>query len=225
MELGRTTKTTRKAKRVIRKWRLERFEDREVKLKYQNALRAEVSGFSESIRGKIEKGMKGHSLVSEVLQEWEGIVNRVAKMEVGEKVIVCGRSARWWDSEIKERIALRRQLYKKVISGQDDLWDEYCRLRREVKDLVREKKLAVWNEIVEKVNVDFDGTRKEFWAFVGRRTKCKKRNIASLKNEAGVSVTSTKGKLEAFQKHYEHLGRVSIDSDFDSNWKELVGGR
>ena len=31
-----------------------------------------------------------------------------------------------------------------------------------------------------------------------------------------------KGKLEAFQKHYEHLGRVSIDRDFDSNWKELV---
>ena len=52
-------------------------------------------------------------------------MNRVAKMEVGEKVIVCGRSARWWDSEIKERIALRRQLYKKVISGRDDLWDEY----------------------------------------------------------------------------------------------------
>ena len=43
-----------------------------------------------------------------------------------------------------------------------------------MKDLVREKKLTVWNEIVEKVNVDFDGSRKEFWAFVGRRTKCKK---------------------------------------------------
>ena len=28
--------------------------------------------------------MKGHSLVS----EWEGIVNRVAKIDVGEKVIV-----------------------------------------------------------------------------------------------------------------------------------------
>ena len=45
---------------------------------------------------------------------------------------------------------------------------------------------------------------------------------ASLKNEAGVSVTCTKGKLEAFQKHYKHLRRVSTDSDFDSNWKELV---
>ena len=32
-------------------------------------------------------------------------MNRVAKMEVGE-VIVCGRSARWWVSEIRERIAL-----------------------------------------------------------------------------------------------------------------------
>ena len=49
---------------------------------------------SESIRGKIDEGMKGHSLVSEVLQKWEKIVNRVAKMEVGEKVIVCCRSAR-----------------------------------------------------------------------------------------------------------------------------------
>ena len=58
MELGRTTKTTRKAKRVIRKWRLERFDDEEVKLKYQKALRAE---FSESIQGKIERGLKGHS--------------------------------------------------------------------------------------------------------------------------------------------------------------------
>ena len=47
--------------------------------------------------------------------------------------------------------------------------------------IVREKKLAVWNEIVEKVNVDFDGSRKDFWAFVGRRTKCKKRNNCFLK--------------------------------------------
>ena len=58
--------------------------------------------------------------------------------------------------------------------------------------------------------------------FVGRKTKGKKRNIASLRNEAGASVTSAKGKLEVFQKHYEHLGRVSVDRNFDSNWKEVV---
>ena len=33
-----------------------------------------------------------------------------------------------------------------VMSGREDLWDEYCKLLREVKDLVREKKLAVWNK-------------------------------------------------------------------------------
>ena len=32
MELGRTTKITAKAKRDIRKWRLERFEDKEVNI-------------------------------------------------------------------------------------------------------------------------------------------------------------------------------------------------
>ena len=50
---------------------------------------------------------------------------------------------------------------------------------------------------------------KEFWAFVGRRT---------------VSVTSTKGKLEVLQKHYEHLGRVSIDNDFYDDWKQEDDG-
>ena len=46
-------------------------------------------------------------------------------------------------------------------------------LRKEVKEAVREKKLSIWNEVVEKVNADFEGSRKEFWAFVGRQTKGK----------------------------------------------------
>ena len=62
-------------------------------------------------------------------------------------------------------------MYRKVVNGQEDLWDEYCRLRNEVKQLVIEKKLNNWNVIVEKVNTDFDENRREFWAFVGRKTK------------------------------------------------------
>ena len=61
---------------------------------------------------------------------------------------------------------------------------------------------------------------ERIWAFVGRRTKAKNRGIDSLKGVEGVSVTSTKGKLEVLQKHYQHLGRVSVDSDFDDDWKE-----
>ena len=54
------------------------------------------------------------------------------------------------------RITLRQQLYKK------DIWDKHCRLCRKVKDLIKEKRLAVWNELM---NVDIEGSKKEFWAF------------------------------------------------------------
>ena len=40
-----------------------------------------------------------------------------------------------------------------------------------------------------------------------------------MKAVEGVSVTSTKGKL---QKNYQHLGRGSVDSDFDDDWKGEV---
>ena len=36
-----------------------------------------------------------------MLKEWESIVNRVAQTELGDKMIICGRAARWWDNEIK----------------------------------------------------------------------------------------------------------------------------
>ena len=33
---------------------------------------------------------------------------------VGEKTIVCGKSARWWD---KDKINCRHEVYMKVVSG------------------------------------------------------------------------------------------------------------
>ena len=66
MELGRTAKNFKKEKRVIRRWRLERFDEDEVKLRYKDALKDEVHGFSKSVKGKLEGGMKGYDLVNEV---------------------------------------------------------------------------------------------------------------------------------------------------------------
>ena len=48
---------------------------------------------------------------------------------------MCGRAARWWDEQTKDRINVRWEVYKKVVNGQEDLWDGYCRLRKEVKQL------------------------------------------------------------------------------------------
>ena len=69
--------------------------------------------------------------------------------------------------------------------------------------------------------MDFKGSRKEFWAFVGR-TRGKRRGIAALKNSAGVLVTSTNGKLDVLMKHYQGLGTCSVDTAFDDSWKEEV---
>ena len=99
---------------------------------------------------------------------------------------------------------------------QEELWEEYYRLRKEVKQLVIEKKLNIWNEVVEKVNSDFEGNRKEFWAFIGRRTKGRKGGITVLRR---VSVSSTKGKLNILQSHYERLGSSSVEAD---DWREEV---
>ena len=71
------------------------------------------------------------------------------------------------------------------------------------------------------MNTDFDENRKEFWAFVGRKSKGKKKNIASLKSDTGLSLTSTRGKLEVLQRHYQLFSK-SVDSVFDAHWKEEV---
>ena len=43
-----------------------------------------------------------------------------------------------------------------------------------------------------------------------------------INSDKGVSVSSTRGKLQVLQKHYEALGRMSEDSDFGGEWKEEV---
>ena len=84
MDLGRACKLTKSRRRVIKKWRLDRFELEYVRANYQRALE-EVKWFSESIRQKVNMRLKGHALVGEVLREWKCILNRVAKSEVGRK--------------------------------------------------------------------------------------------------------------------------------------------
>ena len=82
MDGNRVTKRGKKVKHVLKRWRLERFDDVKVKVTYHKALQDEVLGFTESVSQKVESGMKGEPLVQEVVHEWEDIVNRVAKSVV-----------------------------------------------------------------------------------------------------------------------------------------------
>ena len=70
----------------------------------------------------------------------------------------------WW---VSQNIL---EVYRKIANGEEELWEEYFKLHREVESLVTERKL---NEMLQKANSDYDGSRKEFWAFAGRRMKAK----------------------------------------------------
>ena len=50
----------------------------------------------------------------------------------------------------------------------------------------------------------------------------KKKGIIALRNSAGISVTSTKGKLEVLQSHYQKLSSCSVDAAFNDSWKREV---
>ena len=60
-------------------------------------------------------------------------------------MVVCGRSARQ-EGEVKDKSSSRRKLYKGMLDGIVDAWADYCKLRKEVKNLVR-KKIDMWNNV------------------------------------------------------------------------------
>ena len=59
MELGRTVKTAKQQKRVIKKWDIEQFQDEEVRQKYEEALSVEVDGFQERVLQWKTQGLRG----------------------------------------------------------------------------------------------------------------------------------------------------------------------
>ena len=66
---------------------------------------------------------------------------------------MCGRAAtycRWWDEQMKDRINVRWEVYKKVVNGWEDLWDEYYRLRKELKQLVMKRSLIFGMSLLRK---------------------------------------------------------------------------
>ena len=60
MELGRTVKTTKQQKWVIKKWYIEQFQDEEVRQKYEEALSVEVDGFQERVCQWKTQGLRGY---------------------------------------------------------------------------------------------------------------------------------------------------------------------
>ena len=59
-----------------------------------------------------------------------------------------------------------------MLDGNIDAWEDYCKLRKEVKDLIRKKKIDIWNDVVEKVNTIMRDVGKNLGLLlVGKRVR------------------------------------------------------
>ena len=67
---------TTKGKHVIKKWRLDRFDDKEIVICYKKALSIEEPNFITEIRSIEERDLHGHALIQEVLNAWENVLQR-----------------------------------------------------------------------------------------------------------------------------------------------------
>ena len=49
---------------------------------------------------------------------------------------MCGKAVRWWNGEIKEKIMIRRLVYKEISISREDKWGECYKPCLEIKELV-----------------------------------------------------------------------------------------
>ena len=118
-----------KKNRVIYQWRVDALKDKELREKYQEALKLEVDLFTEKLHNYKMTCTSGIDTVKMALSEWEKVVNRVAREIVGRKRIVCGHSVSWWDDELRGMVRERHACHKRVLEGSVDAWNEYCEKR------------------------------------------------------------------------------------------------
>ena len=95
--------------------------------------------FSELVKsvGTVDTEMERDRAGAKIIEGWEQLVKTTASKVIGKKLIVCNRSVKWWDDEVKEAIRVRREAHARYISSKNAVgWEEYAKARKEVKKIV-----------------------------------------------------------------------------------------
>ena len=127
---------------------------------------------------------------------------RVARDVIGKKRIVCGRSVRWWDEELREMVIDRRSCHKRVMEGNKEAWSEYCTKRKLLKEKIREKRRIQNESYMQSVNESYKKNKNEFWKFVhSKQSNGSKKKIQLLRDDTyNSSVSDTKDKLRVLKR-------------------------
>ena len=69
--------------------------------------------------------------------KWEKVVDKAASKALGRKLIICGGSVNWWDEELRQLVKDRRTCFAQGL-GNDSNWNDYLKIRNELKQKIRE---------------------------------------------------------------------------------------
>ena len=197
--------------------------DKELREKYQEALESEVDISVEKLSNYRKSSTSNVESVRKALSEWEEEVSRVARDVIGKKRIVCGRSVRWWDEELREMVIDRRACHKRVKKGNKEAWSEYCMKCKLLKEKIREKSRIQNESYMQSINKSYKKNKNEFWKCVHSKQSNGSKKIQLLRDDTyNCSVSNTKDELRVLKEHYQKLGKERHVEAFDSDWKIRV---
>ena len=126
----------------------------------------------------------------------EKVVDKAASIALGCRLIICGRSVKWWDEEIRQPVKDCRPCFAQGL-GNDTNWNEYFKIRRELKEKIRDKRKNCKEEVMNNVKSTYRKNMNAFWKFVKRSIKSSaKIRIETLTDDSSNSFASHRGKVQ-----------------------------
>ena len=93
--------------------------------------------------------------------KWEKVVDKAASIALGHKLIICGRSVRWWDEELRQLVKDHRACFTQDLDN-DSNWSDYVKICKELKWKIRERTICR-EEFMANVNNNYRKNIKAFW--------------------------------------------------------------
>ena len=159
-----------------------------------------------------------------VVSDFISRINEALHTSVGTKTVSKSFSRSWFDEDVKEAIARRRDAYAtfKATRNKSD-WNGYRATRKSSRNLIREKKREEWEKVVSSIDLDRSINPKRMWATIRRLIGGRKSRTSTpvLQQDGGLAVSEA-DRREAWSAHLEQLGQSSDDPAFDSAFKKSV---
>jgi len=214
----------RRNREAIRRWRLEKLEDPEIRKLYEQGIANEVDGYAQYVEGFLQQPCISKEDITNIVKRAENIITEVANTVIGTKLIIPGRAAKWWSDDIKSKIRERRQLWQEVKQTPNDAVKkaEYMERRKAVNKVVNAAQAAHTKAMFDDMNKNYHQHKNKFWKTMRTTYRRSSEGILALRNEDQAIVTSTQGKLEVATKHYTKLFQGRQDADFDEDFRAHV---